>query len=53
MKNSISNQHSFGYVSVGWQFADVPPYYLVANSLYDNTLFMSFAIGVGVDLPSP
>ncbi len=44
---------SFGSTSILWKFANVAPKYLVANVFYDNTLFMSFAVGVGVDFPSP
>lgn len=53
MKNSISNQHSFGYVSVRWQFAKVDPNYLVANDFYDLTELMSGVTDVGVDFTSP
>lgn len=44
---------SFGSTSILWKFANVAPKYLVANVFYDNTIFMSFAVGVGVDFPSP
>ena len=44
---------SFGSTSILWKFANVAPKYLVANVFYDNTIFMSFAVGVGVHFPSP
>lgn len=52
--NATNSDISFGNVSFRWQFvAVVAPNYLVENSLYDNSQFMSFVTDVGVDFTSP